>query len=102
MLPWVRANEGVELGPGIKERMSIAGEITKEEAEVATTVRAEYVAAVRAMLPPGTVMVVPSAPCTVSARCMHHLQHSCTGSAVQQAKLADAQSVHMYTTFALP
>jgi hypothetical protein len=69
MLPWVRGNEGVELGPGIKERMAIAGAITKEEVELATSARAEYVAAVRAMIQPGTVMVVPSAPCTVSARC---------------------------------
>jgi len=67
MLPWVRENEGVELGPGIKERMAIAGAITKEEVKLAETARAEYVAAVRAMLQPGTVMVVPSAPCTVSS-----------------------------------
>eukprot|EP01043_Picozoa_sp_COSAG02_P050562 COSAG02_NODE_5210_length_4540_cov_2.660662_6_plen_85_part_00 len=67
MLPWVRKNEGVELGPGIKERMAIAGAITKEEVKLAKIARAEYVAAVRAMLQPGTVMVVPSAPCTVSS-----------------------------------
>lgn len=64
MLPWVRENEGVELGPGIKERMAIAGAITKEQAEAAAVARATYAAAVRAMIPPGTVMVVPSAPCT--------------------------------------
>ena len=45
--------------------MAMAGAITKEEAAAAAEVRAEYAAAVRAMLPPGTVMAVPSAPCTV-------------------------------------
>ena len=62
MLPWVRAN-GPELGPGIAERMEIAGTITQEQADGAAALRAEYAAAVRAMVAPGTVMVVPSAPC---------------------------------------
>ena len=74
MLPWVQENDGVELGPGIKERMAIAGAITNKEVELAEIARAEFVAAVRAMIQPGTVMVVPSAPCTVSAYC--GTQHS--------------------------
>lgn len=68
MLPWVRENNDVVLGPGIKERMAMAGAISEEEAMLAKTVRAEYVAALHALMQPGTVMVVPSAPCTVRAR----------------------------------
>lgn len=64
MLPWVLANGDVELGPGIKERMEIAGAITEAEAAAAAELKETYTAAVKDMLPPGTVIVVPSAPCT--------------------------------------
>ena len=52
------------LGPGIKERMEIAGKITEAEQVAALALREEFMTAVRAMIPPGTVMAVPTAPCT--------------------------------------
>ena len=63
MHPFVVANKP-ELGPGIKERMAAAGAVTPAQAAAAAALRDEYHAAVRALVPPGTIMAVPSAPCT--------------------------------------
>lgn len=51
------------LGPGIKERMAYAATVTAEEAEAARQVIATARAHLRALLPPGTLMALPTSPC---------------------------------------
>jgi amidase len=50
-------------GPGVAERMQAAGKITKGEADAARAVHAAARERIRAQIPPGTVIAMPSAPC---------------------------------------
>lgn len=61
LLPFV-ISHNVELGPGIKERFEIASSITFEEVEAARAVRAAVTEHLRAILTPGTAIVLPTTP----------------------------------------
>ena len=76
LLPWIQCH-APELGPGIDERMATAGTVTQEQAVQAQLLREEYAAALNAMIRPGVVMIIPSAPCTaISSRSStHELEH---------------------------
>jgi len=52
-----------EFGPGIKERIAFAATVTAEQADAARKVMAAARAHVRTLIPPGTVMALPTAPC---------------------------------------
>jgi amidase len=52
-----------EFGPGIKERIAFAATVTAEQADAARKVMAAARAHVRTLVPPGTVMALPTAPC---------------------------------------
>ena len=52
-----------KLGPGIKERMAYASTVTAAQADAARTVIASARTRLNALLPPGTLMVLPTAPC---------------------------------------
>ena len=55
--------EGLEKAhPGIKERMAFAATVGKADSEAARAVLAPARAHVRALVPPGTVLALPSAP----------------------------------------
>lgn len=60
--PFIETHDPV-LGPGVRERIDVARAVTAEQEEAARARRERIVAHVRAMIPPGTVMAVPSAPC---------------------------------------
>jgi amidase len=51
-----------KLGPGIRERMAFAATVGKADSEAARAVLAPARAHVRALVPPGTVLALPSAP----------------------------------------
>ena len=50
-------------GPGVAERMQAASKITKAEADAARKVHAAAREHIRKLIPPGTVVAMPSAPC---------------------------------------
>jgi amidase len=50
-------------GPGVAERMQIASQITKAQADAARQVHSAARNHIRAQIKPGTVMALPSAPC---------------------------------------
>jgi amidase len=50
-------------GPGVAERMQIASQITKDQADAQRKLHADVRAYLRATIKPGTVMALPSAPC---------------------------------------
>ena len=50
-------------GPGVAERMQVASKITAAEADAAREVQAAARTHIRAQIAPGTVVVLPSAPC---------------------------------------
>ncbi len=52
-----------EFGPGIKERIAFAATVTAAQTEPARKIMAAARAHIRALLPPGTVMALPTAPC---------------------------------------
>src|SRR5438445_7233646 len=52
-----------EFGPGIKERVAFSATVTAEQAESARKVMAAARAHIRALVPPGTVIALPTAPC---------------------------------------
>ncbi len=60
--PFIESRDPV-LGPGVRERIAVAQAVTAEQETVARAHRARIVAHVRALIPPGTVMALPSAPC---------------------------------------
>jgi len=60
-LPWVRAHNAT-LGPGIRERFAMAEAITDEETAWATNMRAQIREQVRALVPAGTLLCIPTAP----------------------------------------
>jgi amidase len=51
------------LGPGVKERMAFAATVTAAQAEASRAIVAAARAHIRALVPPGTVMALPTAPC---------------------------------------
>jgi amidase len=51
-----------ELGPGIKERFAYARTVSKENADMARAHMADIRSHIRAVIPPGTVLVMPTAP----------------------------------------
>ena len=52
-----------KFGPGVKERMEIAAKVTKEQADASRAILADARKHVRAMIAPGTIVALPSAPC---------------------------------------
>jgi amidase len=52
-----------KLGPGIKERMEAAASVSEKECEAARGVHAQARAHIHSLLPPGTVMALPTTPC---------------------------------------
>jgi len=61
LLPFVQSHN-VELGPGIKERFEIASGITFAQVEAARAVRAEVAKRLKAIVTPGTAIVLPTTP----------------------------------------
>jgi len=61
LLPFVQSNN-VNLGPGIKERFEIASTITFDDVEAARKVRAAVAEHLRAIVQPGTLIVLPTTP----------------------------------------
>ena len=51
-----------KLGPGIRERMEFAAAVTAQQADAARKIVASARAHLRALVPPGTVMALPTAP----------------------------------------
>lgn len=52
-----------KFGPGVAERMKIASNITAEQKASADAVRSSARAHIRALIKPGTVVALPTAPC---------------------------------------
>jgi len=52
-----------KFGPGVAERMQIASSITKSQADAARDTKAAVRAKLHAIIKPGTVVALPSAPC---------------------------------------
>jgi amidase len=52
-----------DLGPGIRERVAYAAAVTAEAAQAARRTMAAARAHIRGLVPPGTVMALPTAPC---------------------------------------
>ena len=50
-------------GPGVAERMQVASTITPAQADAARAVQAKAREQIRALIKPGTVVTLPSAPC---------------------------------------
>jgi amidase len=69
LLPFIRSHK-VDLGPGIKERFQMAAEITSAEAEAARAERAEIAKHLTALVPPGTLIVLPTTPTLPPERCI--------------------------------
>ena len=61
LLPFIQSHNA-DLGPGIKERFEAAAQITYAEAEAARTKRTEIVNHLAALVPPGTLVVLPTTP----------------------------------------
>jgi amidase len=60
--PFVTAKHP-RFGPGVAERMQIASKITKADADTARKVHDNARDHIRAHVPPGTIVALPSAPC---------------------------------------
>jgi len=60
-LPWVEEHNA-NLGPGIKERFAMVAAITPEETAAAQKVREAVRAHMHEMVPPGTILCLPTAP----------------------------------------
>jgi amidase len=60
-LPWVEEHNA-DLGPGIKERFAMVAAITPEETAAAQQVRETVRAHLHALVPPGTILALPTAP----------------------------------------
>ena len=61
LLPFIESHN-VDLGPGIKERFEAAAQISFAEADAARNKRKEIAQRLGALLPPGTVLVLPTTP----------------------------------------
>lgn len=51
-----------QCGPGIRQRMAFAATVTAAQADAARAVVAEARATIRSLIPPGTIMALPTAP----------------------------------------
>jgi amidase len=51
-----------KLGPGVRERMEFAATVTAQRADAARKIIASARAHLRALVPPGTVMALPTSP----------------------------------------
>ena len=60
-LPWVKQHQA-NLGPGIKERFEMVAAITPEETAAAQQVREAVRARLHALVPPGTILCLPTSP----------------------------------------
>jgi amidase len=63
MVPFVQQH-GPQLAPAIQQRIDVASKITPEEVRGAVTHRATYAAHMQALVRPGTLLCIPTAPCT--------------------------------------
>lgn len=61
LLPFIQSHD-VNLGPGIKERFDMAAAMTPAEADAARTLRTKIVEQLDALVPPGTLIVLPTTP----------------------------------------
>jgi amidase len=61
LLPFIQSHNA-DLGPGIKERFEMAAAISPAEADAARALRAKIGAELDALLPPGTLLVLPTTP----------------------------------------
>jgi amidase len=61
LLPFIESHN-VDLGSGIKERFEAAAQISFAEADAARNKRKEIAQRLGALLPPGTVLVLPTTP----------------------------------------
>ena len=61
LLPFVQSHKP-NLGPGIKERFEMAAAITRAEADSARALRTKVAGRLRALVPPGTLLVLPTTP----------------------------------------
>ena len=61
LLPFIQSHNA-DLGPGIKERFEVAAQITYAEAEAARAKRTEIVNHLTRLVPPGTLIVLPTTP----------------------------------------
>jgi amidase len=61
LLPFIQSRP-VKLGPGIKERFEAAAQVTVAEAEAARALRARIAERLEALVPPGTLVVLPTTP----------------------------------------
>jgi amidase len=52
-----------QLGPGVRERIAYASTVTAEKADAARQIMAAARTHIRALIPPGAVMALPTAPC---------------------------------------
>jgi amidase len=57
------ADKRPRFGPGVAERMKAASEITKDQADAARQIHAAAHEHIRSLVPPGTLLALPSAPC---------------------------------------
>ena len=64
---WVTTHRPA-LGPGIRERMTLASEIDAATYAKAAALREDVCADLEARLPPGTLVLLPSAPCIAPPR----------------------------------
>ena len=61
LLPFVQSHN-VALGPGIKERFEVASKISYEEAKAAREIRRSVTGRLKAIVQPGTAIVLPTTP----------------------------------------
>lgn len=61
LLPFIQSHNA-DLGPGIKERFEAASQITFAEADAARKLRAGIATRLTALVPPGTLIVLPTTP----------------------------------------
>jgi amidase len=61
LLPFITSHD-VELGPGIKERFEMAAAITDAQAEAARALRGRIADRLATVVPPGTLIVLPTTP----------------------------------------
>jgi amidase len=61
LLPFIQSHN-VDLGPGIKERFEMAAAISPAQADTARGLRAKIGAQLDALIPPGTLVVLPTTP----------------------------------------
>jgi amidase len=86
MVPFVRAHAPeITLAAGIQERMDIAAGITAEEVEEAMAQRRVYTSHMHSLLSPGTILCIPTAPCTAPPPATPHSEVVAVAGAVPSA-----------------